>query len=213
MLLAVTASTKCVSSIEWEKEAIKVLDAVWKESLVPPLSNEVELFVQSASLGIHILNSVFQNIFVWLRDVSNQEITQNDKQEEDEWNPCYPDYNNHDWRICFVFICIRTCGVVVHTVPEIVGRVHNLAYGVDEDVSTIHPDVVFLSHFPIFPCKWFSRGFTIKVNAYRLDDARAAAYHEDEEHEELIYLLNRPRHELNHLAEGVVHCHEVRDLY
>ena len=68
---------------------------VW-EVFTHVMHEEVILIIQSASLGVSVHNPFFEYIFITLRDVSNQEITKDDEQENDNHNPEGPDERNHD---------------------------------------------------------------------------------------------------------------------
>lgn len=77
-------------SIKSKKEAIKRFDPFLIKSPKKPSSKQIVFFIQNASLRVNFRNSIFKHIFIRLRNIGNQEITQNDKKEcyeEDPQNP------------------------------------------------------------------------------------------------------------------------------
>jgi hypothetical protein len=48
------------------------------------MSEQIVFIIQNTSLIVNVSSLVFKHIFIALGDISNQEITKNDKQEDDD---------------------------------------------------------------------------------------------------------------------------------
>ena len=91
-------STKSITSVKTQQKDIKLRKSFWVERQIKPISNQVKLLIQRTSLRVSIDNPIFKHILVALRNISNQEINQYDKKEENEENPWKPKEDDHDVR-------------------------------------------------------------------------------------------------------------------
>ena len=76
-----------------ERLHLPVID-IW-EGATHETSEEIVFIIQNASLRVHVSDLVFKDVFITLRDISNQEITKYDEQENDNDNKENPDAQNH----------------------------------------------------------------------------------------------------------------------
>ena len=53
-------------------------------------SKQVILIIQNTSLLVNVLDLVFKYVFIALWNVSNQEVTKDDEQKYNNYNPEYP---------------------------------------------------------------------------------------------------------------------------
>lgn len=84
--------------ISSQKKAIELLQfitTIWTRSSTQKVSKEIVFIIQSASLVVDVSGLVFKHIFITLRDIGNQEISKNNKQEDDDNYEECPNANDH----------------------------------------------------------------------------------------------------------------------
>jgi hypothetical protein len=84
-----------VSSQNERVEGLHLPEFAFWEVAAHETSEEIVFIIQNASLRVHVSDLVFKDVFITLRDISNQEITKYDEQENDNDNKENPDAQNH----------------------------------------------------------------------------------------------------------------------
>ena len=84
-----------------------------------------------------------------MRDVSDQEINQDDEKKENKEDPGHPYEYDHNFGA--ENVQLSSSGIVLDIIPVEVSWVIQLAHSVLEHPITKHPDIVFRSHLPCYP--------------------------------------------------------------
>jgi len=225
---------KVIVGIECKNEAVEWLD-LWCSKCTPePSSEQIVLFVKNASLAVDVWNSLFKNVFVWLRDIGYQEITKDDEKESDQEDPHNPNDHSHSSGKLYIS-SLRSFKLTKWIRFLFVDNIHpiwiawwsSLSYSVPEGVNVILDDWIVLSNklstgkeilWTFSHSSWITSSFqTIakgdNIKTGGLKNSRHEHDGNEEEEQELVNLIHCSINQINHCSKCMLVHQEIQGLF